>query len=98
MAFYVGQKVVMVDLGEAPDPARNPPPFNRVITVSQIHSRKMGHNGYRTTLEFVEYPGPETEIYYPGWNAEYFRPAVERKTDISIFTAMLTPKRQSVDA
>lgn len=31
-----------------------------------------------------------------GYLASAFRPAVERKTDISIFTAMLTPKRKVV--
>jgi hypothetical protein len=32
----------------------------------------------------------------PGFNSIYFRPIVERKTDISIFTAMLTPTKRKV--
>lgn len=32
------------------------------------------------------------------FRASRFRPIVERKTDISIFTAMLTPSKRSVDA
>jgi len=29
-----------------------------------------------------------------GWDAQYFRPVVETKTDISIFTSMLAPKQK----
>lgn len=34
----------------------------------------------------------------PGFESEFFRPAVERKTDISIFQAMLNPSPVTVDA
>lgn len=33
-----------------------------------------------------------------GWDMVRFRPVVERKTDISIFTAMLNPSKQRVEA
>lgn len=33
-----------------------------------------------------------------GFNAECFRPLVERKTDISVFKAMLNPSREGVPA
>jgi hypothetical protein len=35
---------------------------------------------------------------YGSWCRTRFRPVVERKTDISIFKAMLTPKREDVRA
>lgn len=39
----------------------------------------------------LKYP----DIGFPQWQ---FRPAVERKTDISVFTAMLTPNKRKVRA
>lgn len=36
------------------------------------------------------------ELPWAQWFKSRFRPVVERKTDISIFTEMLTPKREPV--
>lgn len=39
-----------------------------------------------------------TNGYGIAWCSNNFRPIVDRKTDISVFTAMLTPNRRGVDA
>jgi hypothetical protein len=53
-----------------------------VYTVSHVEPRG---------ISIVEVPGG-------GFFAQRFRPIVERETSIEIFTAMLTPKKQGVDA
>ncbi len=102
MAFYVGQKVVCVDdepggyPGNAPNLAGLK--SGAIYTVRAL--REHDHSGNMGLLlcEIIrpilsDDCGREQPFYI-----RRFRPAVERKTDISIFTAMLTPKRQSVDA
>ena len=94
MAFYVGQRVVCVDATarykRVGDPTW-PLHLNAVYTVRGFASE----TGEPCVLldEICEENKRDSGYF------EYrFKPAVERKTDISIFTAMLTPKRQSVDA
>ncbi len=93
MAFSVGQKVVCVDAGPFRG-ASVPTPLvlNRVYTVA-------GFDLFECLI-LAEQPGRNDA----GWSADIgyapdrFRPVVERKTDISIFTAMLTGKKQKVPA
>ncbi len=68
------------------------PDFGEIGTVTNIYIAKAGE----LTLELSEFPAPGGILggllYEPGWVASGFRPLVQ--TDISVFTAMLEPKRQ----
>jgi hypothetical protein len=92
--FHVGQKVVCIDDGwnKATDPFGNyldipqrVPMLNEVLQVTRIEE----HFGV-PLLGFSEIINL--------WDHRCFRPVVERKTDISIFTAMLHTQRTGVDA
>jgi len=81
MTFHVGQKVVCVD---ASGLKRTSLAKGSVYTVDIVHARG---------ISVAEIPQPNRER---GYFFRRFRPVTERKTDISIFTKMLTP--QGVDA
>jgi hypothetical protein len=51
-------------------------------------------------LLLEEIVNPENLTWKQEWllDASRFRPVIKRKTDISIFTAMLTPTKRTVDA
>jgi hypothetical protein len=99
MTFHVGQKVVLVGWVETPVSEWKAigafyPNVGDVYTVRAINPWKEcavlllneidnSHLGYK--LE-------------PGFRQEFFRPIVERKTSIEIFTSMLNPSKQGVDA
>lgn len=85
MAFHVGQKVVCVDDDDGSSALIKK---GRIYTISAIVG------GY---LEFCE-RDTWSANGYKGWYAWRFRPVVEPKTDISIFTAMLTPKKATEPA
>lgn len=97
MAFYVGQKVVCVDDSNGRNPARRGPSGlvkGHVYTISSLdpttdQNGDLGVHVVEVVLPFVQ----SSLGYNVGFNTKRFRPAVERKTDISIFTAMLTDKR-----
>ena len=96
MAFYVGQKVVCVDdrRGEA-DHSEITPVKCQIYTVRDVVEWR-GQFGLRVheILNPVDpWLGEERAFY-----ASRFRPVVERKTDISIFKAMLNPSREDVSA
>ena len=95
--FYLGQKVVcVVKVPPFSSCGEICPEYGVIYTV-----RGLGHcpiAGDGIYLEEIHNPpvacvGGTMERYFENWG---FRPAVERKTDISIFTAMLT--NQKVDA
>lgn len=75
--FHVGQKVVCVDAGIWRKIANN--------VVYTIHSINADHGLWLRLIEVDPLGG--------GYLSSRFRPVVERKTDISIFTAMLTPSK-----
>jgi hypothetical protein len=85
MAFFVGQKVVCVD-GDGhwhytiTGEAARGPTKGDILTIRAF--------GEENGLMFVEWPGEDEEH-----DPEYFRPVVEKKTDISVFVAMLTPNK-----
>jgi hypothetical protein len=106
--FHVGQKVVCVD---APKPLFTKwkatdffvPIIGQVYTLRDVFIEDRYANApvilYVRLCEIqnksVEtYTGP----YEPAFGASHFRPLLPRKTNISIFTAMLNPQRQSEDA
>ena len=87
MTFHVGQKVVCVDVGEP----------NEHLRVGAVYTVAGGGGNWlrEPSIFLVETKHPLSGL--PFWSRR-FRPIVERKTDISIFTKMLTPKKIGVDA
>ncbi len=93
MTFRVGQKVVCVDAsGQVPG-------WDKVV-----EGRVYIIRGF-TTRPACGYYGPIVEgvvrihmgVDWP-FSTDRFRPIVERKTDISVFTAMLTDKKIGASA
>jgi hypothetical protein len=94
MAFYVGQKVVCVD-----DVNRNHVPDDRdigywitrgnIYTIRRVSMRKL----HLVWLNGINRARIENGITWgdTGFYAGRFRPVAERKTDISIFKALLNP-------
>jgi hypothetical protein len=88
--FHVGQKVVCVDAsdGEWNDIRGGATGYlveGEVYTVASIRKEP--------EVTFLRLEG-----VFSGWASIRFRPVVERKTDISIFRAMLNPSKQLMDA
>jgi hypothetical protein len=77
--FHVGQKVVCVE-GE---------PTWGLFEGSVYTISRVGLFGGKVTRHHVDVSEIRNEIPL-GWRATRFRPLVETKTDISIFTNMLT--------
>lgn len=101
MAFYVGQDVIYVGRARKfweriadmifPKPPGEKPEVGKVYKISRIF--------YRTQcIELVGIYSPGNAFWCEGFMMEGFRPAVKRKTSISIFTAMLNPSPVTVDA
>lgn len=102
MAFRVGQKVVCIDAGETSKSMHGALLVGGIYTVREVATTLSGRRGIKVVgYEYSCWPwqvGRKTHRTFedsPMW-AERFRPLVERKTDISVFTKMLTP--QGVDA
>jgi len=104
--FRVGQKVVCVDAskrGTLGSVNYDRPQLTKgaVYTIRELD----GCDGYHA-VRLVEIVEPILDIWIdrgpsePAWYSGRFRPIVERKTDISIFKAMLTPagKKERVNA
>lgn len=97
--FRVGQKVVCVSDDWNADfyEGEHRPIKGNVYTIREIsNGRKIP-----VVLRFEELVNPK--LYCGGtsecrYNANKFRPVAERKTDISIFKAMLNPSKQGVPA
>lgn len=92
MAFRVGQKVVCVQEGPIfPEPGERGVRKGEVYTVRGLIQAPEGPGMY---VEEIRNPvmyctmGTCERAFPIGW----FRPTVERKTDISVFTRMLTDK------
>jgi hypothetical protein len=88
MAFRIGQKVVCVDA--SPHPKTGKPTsavVGAVYTVTGIYDDPVSRNGVGVTL--AEILPLNARI---GFLGHRFRQIVERKTDISIFKAMLNPQ------
>lgn len=101
--FHVGQKVCCVsggkgNLGAADISHYTKPRRGGIYTIATLNNWPRA-----TILTFIECDNSHliAELgckYEPGFDAKYFRPIVSRTTDISIFTAMLNPSKQGVDA
>lgn len=96
MAFRVGQKVVCVvaKIGDTAPGGIEPDLGDIGTVVATGWAEEFGQQW----IDLMEWPAPENLAlgFGRGWLAESFRPVVERKTDISIFTAMLNPSRETV--
>jgi hypothetical protein len=90
MNFRLHQKVVCVgpadDIDEWSD--CESPRKGAVCTIVGFETSDEGE----LHLVLAEWPTPDDDGFCPGWLASCFRPAVERKTDISVLTAMLRPE------
>lgn len=91
----IGQKVTPVAVKSHPDFKGQNPVEGTVYTVSWTGIHPV--YGFEL-IDLVEIPNPDSEGWYRGYTASFFRPVVERKTDISVFTAMLNPSQVTVDA
>lgn len=105
-SFRVGQKVVCVDdarrlaCGDVVVQGGTGLVNGKVYTVQQIiPAGPMTYLGPMPRLSvkliLVEAQAPDG---WTGFNAGRFRPVVDRKTDISVFTALLTPSKSKVPA
>jgi hypothetical protein len=104
--FVVGQRVVCIDdnwpenrLFGVIFPPRVPM-LNEVLTITNINPSQFGTDA--VYLQFAEIPVMQSSQHVTaavGYTHTHFAPLIERKTDISVFTAMLTPAgRIPVDA
>jgi hypothetical protein len=105
MTFRVGQKVVCVNdgrpwkswrswLGHKWMEFRHPydhPVIGVIYTVTDIQSSQWDGE---TFLLLNELDSGNPDVWEPGYFATMFRPVVEHEADISIFTKMLTPRRE----
>jgi hypothetical protein len=91
--FRVGQKVVCVDASDdIPGTSiwkADAPIEGEVYTVLKVGASRCDGVPALLLLEIKN-----TAIWDFSYRASRFRPIVERKTDISIFTAMLNPSRK----
>lgn len=103
--FRIGQKVVCVDDAFGSDwrsrwedaGAKTFPVKDGIYTVRAMVSRSCGRLG----LRFYEIVNPEAKCWHDGqrvvaeivFNSHYFRPLVDRETDITVFEQLLPPVR-----
>lgn len=88
MTFRIGQKAVCIAPGKSNWAGTNQCVVGSIYTVRQIHIR-LGECGI--LLEEITNPPWSFDGLECGFRASRFRPLVERKTDISVFTALLNP-------
>jgi len=105
MTFYVGQKVVCVDASNMPGArwrANEAPVEGQVYTVMAVRVTREGLQVLQLReldrCEAVKAWVARNIGKFAGYDARRFRPVVERKTDISVFKAMLNPAPDLVDA
>ena len=92
MTFRVGQKVICIKQGgwTSLHSSEIGPQYGEIYTIEDIEVIPTG-----TFLTLSEINNPPRYVGFAAnfWSV-HFRPVVERKTDISIFTAMLKTERQ----
>lgn len=93
MNFHIGQRIVCIDAGPSDKGVRSGLVKGRIYTISGIFDH---WDGLGLQLNEILTPNAPLLIHFPAWRAERFRPIIERKTDISIFTAILVV--ESADA
>lgn len=107
--FRIGQKVVCINDDRTPPAGHQVlspmilPDVGKVYTVRNVLP---GHVSGVPCIALDEIPDQQVDVLVHGvlrigdlvFTAEAFRPVVDKKTDISIFKAMLTPSKQGVPA
>jgi hypothetical protein len=99
--FNVGQRIICIKTSKFTHPSWALVP-NRVTVGALYTVRAIGALRYKRNLEPAVWL---EEVFNPviswtdrvceyGFHAGWFRPTQERKTDISIFTKLLTPKKE----
>ncbi len=99
--FYVGQKVCCVNYPvRAVEQWRRKYPDANFPILGQVYTIRAIDVWFgETLLRFVEVNNAHLPSdMEAGFSARHFRPLVERKTDISIFEAMLNPSDEQVSA
>lgn len=96
--FYVGQRVLCVETppetwGEWWYRIRHPSKYadvkvGEVYTVSNLYT-----DDTMLMIEVAEVYAPSEDWWLAGFRSDTFRPMSERKTDISVLTALLTPQK-----
>ncbi len=97
MTFHVGQKVVCIDDRYTNITGKQELTKDIVYTVRWCGLYDHPRRGTRLCVRVEGITRPADPVEFPDhpdvpFGAFRFRPAVENKTDISIFTKMLTPK------
>lgn len=90
--FYVGQKVVCVDASPGRETGEVHLTKGKIYLIEGFDARRNDDDKPGLLLAGV----PHTIFDGPipvGWDPNRFRPITEKKTDISIFTEMLNPKK-----
>lgn len=107
--FHIGQKVVCIsDCSEGPDghTVLGPVDLPHKGHVYTVRECMVGACGKRPCILLEEIPDQWVPVMVSGdllfgnvvFEANKFRPVVERKTDISCFKAMLNQSKQTVEA
>lgn len=100
--FYIGQKVVWVG---NPNGKKSPPEYRltkgKIYTIRDIDLRAVDLHGCATIrveemIRPVVFAIDVDLIWEIGYHPNSFRPLVKKKTDISIFTAMLNKNKELV--
>ena len=103
-SFHVGQKVVCVDDHFNCGYARlvKTPIKGQVYTIRRLYTFKACTGSVVTIVHLEEIVNPvlkwDAGVMEAGFVPRRFRPVVQRKTDISLFTSMLNPFRERADA
>ncbi len=97
MPFRIGQKVVCVQTGFYVNKCPNRPVIGEVYTVRDVFAGpRVDELGMAIRLFELQNPLHKKSGREYGFYAWRFRPVFERKTDISIFTEMLTKLPETV--
>jgi hypothetical protein len=99
MTFHVGQKIVCVTDNWQHSMRHLVPNIPRKGGIYHVRGHDptvvapdcVGHE----YIWLCEIANPRVGLTEPSFLAAHFRPVIERSTDISIFTAMLNPRRSS---
>jgi hypothetical protein len=90
MNFHVGHKVTMKNAEPWEDGDEAAPVFGVVYTIRAVDIEDNGV--YLRFTEVRNDPGQYANAFGEvNWDAEEFRPLIDRKTDISTLTALLDP-------
>lgn len=99
MSFRVGQKVVCIAPFDSTWAGWATPQQSKTYTVRAVSMGSVAQvrdygPWFSVLLDEIKNPERDGE---PTFGHQHFRPLIERKTDISIFTELLTPKQKQAE-